>query len=63
MSYSLKKNENQYSILEIDSGTLIQVGTDYNNARITCRKLNLGFGFQGWTPLFFSKKNISTNLQ
>jgi len=62
MSYSVKKNKNQYDILEKNTGTLIQIGYSEKNARNTCRKLNLGSGFEGWTPPFFSKKNIPVNF-
>ncbi len=56
MSYSVKKSKGQYDILEKESGTLIEMRCDEKNARDTCRKLNLGSGFEGWTPTFFSKK-------
>ena len=56
MSYSVKKNKGQYDILEKESGTLIQIFGDEKDARDVCRKLNLGSGFEGWTPTFFSKK-------
>lgn len=56
MSYSVKKSNDQYDILEKDSGILIETHGDEKNARDICRKLNLGSGFEGWTPTFFSKK-------
>jgi hypothetical protein len=61
MSYSVKHNEGQYDILEKDSGVLIEMYRNERHARDTCRKLNLGSGFEGWTPDFFSRKYSLVN--
>lgn len=57
MSYSVIKNENgAYSVYETPSSVTIDINkTKEKDARDICRKLNLGSGFGGWTPLFFSK--------
>lgn len=62
MSYSVKKSEGQFDILEKESGTLIEIRSDEKHARDTCRKLNLGSGFEGWTPTFFSKKTTNEKI-
>lgn len=58
MSYSVIKNEkNVFDILEKDSGNVIEVKkTDEKEVRSICRKLNLGAGFDGWTPDFVAKQ-------
>jgi hypothetical protein len=56
MSYSVKKQEDGYDILEKDTGTLIHLSCDETKARDICRKMNLGSGFNGWTPTFFTTK-------
>jgi|TARA_R110000803_G_scaffold100740_1_gene168783 hypothetical protein len=60
MSYTVKKNQSYYNILEKKSGTLIEIGMAEreSDVRATCRKLNLGSGFEGWTPLFFTKRSL-----
>jgi hypothetical protein len=57
MSYSVVQNKTgSYDILEKESETLIELNRSETDVRILCRKLNLGSGFNGWTPGFFSKK-------
>lgn len=55
MSYSVKETEGMYVILEKDSETTIEIKGDEKKARDVCRKLNLGSGFNGWTPSFLAK--------
>jgi len=62
MSYTVKLNEGQYDILEKETDTTIELNTKEKSARDICRKLNLGAGFNGWTPEFVAyrlKKNTS----
>jgi hypothetical protein len=56
MSYSVKKSENGYSILEKNTDVLIELDYTEEKARDLCRKMNLGSGFNGWTPTFFTTK-------
>ena len=56
MSYKVVKNQNAYSIFEKESDVTIDLQTDEKRARDLCRKMNLGSGFNGWTPLFFAVK-------
>lgn len=56
MSYSVKKHEDGYDILEKDTGLLIKLSCSEEKARNLCRKMNLGSGFNGWTPPFFTMK-------
>jgi len=58
MSYSVIKSEkNAFDILEKDTGNVIEIKkTNENEVRSMCRKLNLGSGFDGWTPDFVAKR-------
>jgi len=61
MSYTVKLNDGQYDILEKETDTTIELNAKEKTARDICRKLNLGAGFNGWTPSFltisYNKKN------
>lgn len=58
MSYSVIKNDkNLYDIFEKDTRVVIEVSKrSEDDARAVCRKLNLGSGFNGWTPDFVAKR-------
>jgi hypothetical protein len=56
MSYTLKKTDTAYNIYEKSSDVLIELSFEEKKAKDLCRKLNLGSGFNGWTPLFFAEK-------
>jgi hypothetical protein len=56
MSYVLKKSDTAYNIYEKSSDVLIELSLEEKKAKDLCRKLNLGSGFNGWTPLFFAVK-------
>jgi len=56
MSYAVKEFNGKYNILEKASETVIELETNEKNARDLCRKLNLGAGFNGWTPTFVAEK-------
>lgn len=54
MSYYVKEVEGAYDIIEKDTDTVIDLKTNEKRARDICRKMNLGAGFNGFTPLFFA---------
>lgn len=56
MSYSVKKGNTGYNIVEKDTEVVIEVERSEKEARDICRKLNLGSGFNGWTPTFFAMR-------
>lgn len=56
MSYTTQEENGKFNILEKNTGVLIVLETENHNARDLCRKLNLGSGFNGWTPHFFTNK-------
>lgn len=47
--------EDTNKIVEKDTGLTIEVCTTSREARKLCRTLNLGAGFNGWTPAFFTE--------
>jgi hypothetical protein len=61
MSYSVKPSENGYDIFEKESETLIELKVNEKDARDFCRKLNLGSGFNGWTPTFVASKFLQVS--
>lgn len=61
MSYSVRKDDfGTYNIYEKQSDVLIDMRKTEQEARDLCRKLNLGSGFAGWTPLFIAEKFVDT---
>lgn len=56
MSYAVKENNGSFDIYEKNSDVLIELKSEEKRAKDLCRKLNLGSGFNGWTPLFFAVK-------
>jgi hypothetical protein len=57
MSYSLQKNDQDtYDVYEKNTDVLIQLNAKEEDAKTLCRKLNLGSGFNGWTPTFFATR-------
>jgi hypothetical protein len=56
MSYNVVLlKDNHFGLIENDSGTTIHLGNrKEKQVRDICRKCNLGSGFNGFTPSFFS---------
>jgi hypothetical protein len=55
MSYIVEKGKSGYNIQEKGTSTLIELERSESEVRTMCRKMNLGSGFNGWTPIFFTK--------
>lgn len=55
MSYSVKQGKTGYNVVEKDTEIVIELERSESEARSLCRKMNLGSGFNGWTPQFFTK--------
>ena len=53
MSYIVQKTEKAFDIIEKDNNLIIKTTSDESEARKLCRSLNLGAGFNGFTPPFF----------
>lgn len=56
MSYAVKEASGLYNVYEKTNDVLIELKYDERKAKDVCRKLNLGAGFNGWTPGFFTVK-------
>jgi len=58
MSYSVVQSAKNpiYDIIEKNTETKIELSYNEKDARQVCRKLNLGGGFNGFTPIFFAVK-------
>jgi hypothetical protein len=55
MGYKVKQSkEIGYDILEKETDVVIKLQSHEEIAHNICRKLNLGAGFDGWTPDFFA---------
>lgn len=56
MTYEIVKTEqNVFDILEIKTKQVLNVSKKELDARILCKKLNKGYGFNGFTPTFFTE--------
>lgn len=53
MSYKVIIKNGKNVIFESDTNTEIEVGVSSKEINAITRKLNLGSGFNGWTPAFF----------
>lgn len=57
VNYKIQKLENGLNeIVETQTGNIVAGNLDANQAKTTCRHLNFGGGFDGWTPAFFLSK-------
>jgi hypothetical protein len=54
MSYRVHEENGIFKIIEKDSDLVVQVKKSKDDATKLCRTLNLGSGFDGWTPPFFA---------
>lgn len=54
MSYKVQENNGTFDIVESKTSVVITLKTNEKRARDLCRKLNLGTGFNGFTPDFFA---------
>lgn len=51
--YKIVEQKNSYGVYEIATEQIIKTFTDFSEARKFLRHLNLGGGFNGWSPSFF----------
>ena len=62
MSYYVEQSElsgeTYYNVVEKDTGQVISTSPTEKASRVTCRTLNLGSGFDGFTPNFFLNCNF-----
>ena len=55
MNYKIKNNNNVFDVLETATNQIIASFPTQKEAKDLLRKLNLGGGFDGWTPTFILK--------
>lgn len=61
MTYRLEqRNSGEYQIIEKDTELVVMEYNNYGEARALCRSLNLGSGFDGFTPMFFTQEYKQT---
>lgn len=56
MSYRINEKSGSYEIIEKGSELVIAARAEKDVAVKLCRSLNLGAGFDGFTPTFFTLK-------
>ena len=56
MTYRVEKNRKRYAVIEKDTHLLVYHTRTERGAREMCRSLNLGAGFDGYTPAFFAQE-------
>ena len=56
MSYSVKQNGVSHEVIERGTNLIVATRKDNESARKLVRSLNLGCGFNGFTPSFFCYK-------
>lgn len=54
-AYKMVEDNNTFGVYEIATEQVIKTFTDRNEARKFLRHVNLGGGFNGWTPTFFMR--------
>ena len=54
MGYRVNEKKNLFEIIEKGSELVVATRKDKNEAVKLCRSLNLGSGFDGFTPPFFT---------
>lgn len=56
INYKVVQEGKDFYIKEVQTDEIILILNDMNDAHETARKLNLGAGFDGYTPKFFLKE-------
>jgi hypothetical protein len=54
MSYNVKQKSGTFEIIERDTNLVVASKNTNEEARSMARSLNLGSGFNGFTPTFFT---------
>ena len=58
MMYKYKKIDGAFVVLEIPTDEILAKDLTEHESRVLCKKLNLGGGFDGFTPQFFNQRLI-----
>lgn len=54
MSYRVEEKDGSFEIIEQDTNLVVVTRTDRIAASILAKSLNRGYGFNGFTPMFFT---------
>lgn len=54
-------SDHTYGIVETNTMNVIKTNMEHLNAKMLCRHLNFGGGFDGFTPAFFLQKIEKNN--
>jgi hypothetical protein len=60
VAYSMKTNDKGNFLVEKSTKLEIPVSSDPKNAKEIMRNVNMGGGFDGFTPTFFTWKGLET---
>jgi hypothetical protein len=55
MAYKITQEGKEYVVSEVETGQSMYKSNNRNDAKMVCRSLNLGSGFNGHTPDFFNQ--------
>lgn len=55
MNYKIVEDNGSYSVFEVQTEQVIRTYDSITKAKMLLRHLNLGGGFDSWTPNFFLK--------
>lgn len=58
-NYSVVENNNTFNVIENTTGLIISSFCDKVLAKKRMKTLNMGAGFDGWTPEFIVKKVVN----
>lgn len=56
MNYKVIQKKHKWAVVETKSKLEIEYCLTRNHANSLCRRLNLGKGFDGWSPIFIATK-------
>lgn len=62
MMYKVLKNGDAYEVLEKQTDMIVAKNLLEHEAKLLCKTLNFGGGFDGWTPEFFNSNFKITGI-
>lgn len=62
VNYKVVKENSSYNIVETQTDQVVKTFNNQEDAKKLMKQLNLGGGFDGWTPTFFTK-NLQNSSQ
>jgi len=62
MNYKIVRRKKQYCVLEIETNMIIRKYNYRSSASSLCQHLNLGGGFDGFTPPFILRESLIPSI-